>query len=147
MKPLILISNDDGYKAKGINSLIEMISDQGDIIVCAPESARSGYSTAFSATIPLTLKLQKKEEGLEIWSCNGTPVDCVKMALSQICDRKPDLIIGGINHGDNASVNNHYSGTMGITREGCMKYIPSLAFSLCDYDDDADFEPLKPYMD
>ena len=93
MKPLILISNDDGYKAKGINSLIEMISDQGDIIVCAPESARSGYSTAFSATIPLTLKLQKKEEGLEIWSCNGTPVDCVKIALSQICDRKPDLII------------------------------------------------------
>ena len=146
MKPLILISNDDGYKAKGINSLIEMISDQGDIIVCAPESARSGYSTAFSATIPLTLKLQKKEEGLEIWSCNGTPVDCVKMALSQICDRKPNLIIGGINHGDNASVNNHYSGTMGITREGCMKYIPSLAFSLCDYDDNADFEPLKPYI-
>jgi len=146
MKPLILISNDDGYHAKGINSLVDMISDFVDIIVCAPESARSGYSTAFSATLPLRLKQRKAREGIIVWSCNGTPVDCVKLALDQLCPRTPNLIIGGINHGDNASVNSHYSGTMGVTREGCMKYIPSVAFSLCDSRDDADFSPLRPYI-
>jgi len=146
-KPLILISNDDGYQSKGIRCLIDMIRDMGDILVCAPEDARSGYSCAFSATQYLTLKQRSKEDGVEIWSCNGTPVDCVKLALNQFCrDRMPDMVIGGINHGDNASVNTHYSGTMGVTLEGCMKYIPSVAFSLCDHYEDADFEPMRPYV-
>jgi len=145
-RPLILISNDDGFQAKGINSLIDMVKDLGDVVVCAPNGPRSGNACAFSATTPLRLKLQKKCEGLEIWSCNGTPVDSVKLALSQLLQRKPDIVIGGINHGDNASVNTHYSGTMGVTLEGCMKYIPSVAFSLCDYNEDADFSPLRPYI-
>ena len=145
-RPLLLISNDDGYQAKGIRDLIKMISDLGDIMVCAPEDARSGYSCAFSATTPLQLKLREKRQGVEIWSCNGTPVDCVKMALAELVPRKPDMVIGGINHGDNASVNTHYSGTMGVTLEGCMKYIPSVAFSLCDYCQDADFEPMRPLI-
>ena len=145
-RPLLLISNDDGYQAKGINCLIEMLSDYGDIIVCAPESACSGFSCAFSATTPLRLRLREKRTGVEVWSCNGTPVDCVKMALAEIVPRKPDMVIGGINHGDNASVNVHYSGTMGVTIEGCMKYIPSVAFSLCDHQEDADFEPLRPLI-
>jgi len=145
-RPLILVSNDDGYHAKGINCLIEWVRELGDIIVCAPERARSGFACAFSATTPLTMKLRRKSEGVEVWSCNGTPVDCVKMALAELCPRKPDLVIGGINHGDNASVNTHYSGTMGVTMEGCMKYIPSIAFSLCDHRDDADFEPMRPYV-
>ncbi len=145
-RPLILISNDDGYHAKGINCLIEWVRELGDIIVCAPERARSGFACAFSATTPLTMKLRRKSEEVEVWSCNGTPVDCVKMALAELCPRKPDLVIGGINHGDNASVNTHYSGTMGVTMEGCMKYIPSIAFSLCDHRDDADFEPMRPYV-
>ena len=145
-RPLLLISNDDGYQSKGIRCLVEMLSDVGDIIVCAPESARSGYSCAFSATIPLRLQKREQHEGVEVWSCNGTPVDCVKLALSEICSRRPDVVIGGINHGDNASVNAHYSGTMGVTLEGCMKYIPSVAFSLCDHRDDADFEPLRPFI-
>ena len=145
-RPLILISNDDGYQAKGIRCLIDMVRDLGDVLVCAPDGRRSGYACAFSATIPLTLTLRHKEDGVEVWSCNGTPVDSVKMALAELCPRKPDLVIGGINHGDNASVNTHYSGTMGVTMEGCMKYIPSVAFSLCDHRDDADFEPLRPYI-
>ncbi len=145
-RPLLLISNDDGYQAKGISSLTEMLSDLGDIIVCAPEDARSGFSCAFSATTPLRLHLRERRPGVEVWSCNGTPTDCVKMALAEIVPRKPDMVIGGINHGDNASVNAHYSGTMGVTLEGCMKYIPSVAFSLCDHRDDADFEPLRPYV-
>lgn len=146
-KPLILISNDDGYHAKGLRSLIDMVSGFGDLLVCAPESARSGFSCAFSATTPLRLKLRRRWEGVDVWSCNGTPVDCVKLALSELCaGRRPDLVIGGINHGDNASVNSHYSGTMGVTMEGCMKYIPSVAFSICDHSDDANFEPLAPLV-
>ena len=145
-RPLLLISNDDGFQAKGINCLIEMLADYGDIIVCAPEPACSGMACAFSATTPLRLRLREKRQGVEIWSCSGTPVDCVKMALAEIVPRKPDMVIGGINHGDNASVNMHYSGTMGVTLEGCMKYIPSVAFSLCDHREDADFEPLRPYI-
>ena len=145
-RPLLLISNDDGYQAKGINSLVEMLKDIADILVCAPETACSGMACAFSATTPLRLHLREKREGVEVWSCNGTPVDCVKMALAELVPRKPDMVIGGINHGDNASVNVHYSGTMGVTLEGCMKYIPSVAFSLCDHQEDADFEPLRPYV-
>jgi len=68
------------------------------------------------------------------------------MALANLCKRRPDMVIGGINHGDNASVNTHYSGTMGVTMEGCMKYIPSVAYSLCDHRADADFTPLQPYI-
>ena len=145
-KALILISNDDGYQAKGIQELVQMVRQLGDIIVCAPDGPRSGQACAFSATIPLTLTRRHLEEGVEIWSCNGTPVDCVKLALAELCPRRPDIVIGGINHGDNASVNTHYSGTMGVTMEGCLKYLPAVAFSLCDHREDADFSPLRPYI-
>ena len=143
---MILISNDDGYQAKGINFLIDIVKDYDDVLVCAPDDARSGFACAFTANSPLTLTLHRKEHGIAVWSCNGTPVDCVKMALAELCHEKPRMIIGGINHGDNASVNTHYSGTMGVTIEGCMKYIPSVAFSLCDHRPDADFTPLEPYI-
>lgn len=146
-RPLILISNDDGYRAKGLVSLVDMLADMGSIIVCAPEDARSGFSMAFSVTTPLRLKLRRAAvDGPVVWSSNGTPVDCVKLALSELLPRRPDIIIGGINHGDNASVNSHYSGTVGVVTEGCMKHVPSVAFSLCDYSDEADFEPLRPYV-
>ena len=146
-RPLILISNDDGYRAKGLNCLIEMLKDLGDILVCAPDAARSGFACAFSAVDVLRLTKRSEMPGVEVWSCNGTPVDCLKLALNQLCgDRQPAIVIGGINHGDNASVNVHYSGTMGIAIEGCMKYLPSVAFSICDYREDADFEPLRPLV-
>ncbi len=155
MKPLILISNDDGYHAKGIHCLIDFIRDLGDIIVCAPESTRSGFSRAFSATTPLLLK-EREIKGVKeydeeipnsgyckIYSCTGTPVDCLKMAYNRLCPKKPDLVLGGINHGGNESTNSHYSGTVGIVMEGALKGIPSIAFSLCDFDDDANFEPMR----
>lgn len=148
-KPLILISNDDGYHAKGLKCLVEMLKGTGDMIVCAPESARSGYSRAFSTTT-LTIKKRYHEEyedtTIETWSCTGTPVDCVKMAYAKLCSRRPDIIIGGINHGDNASTNAQYSGTVGIVIEGAMKGIPSVAFSLCDYDEEADFDHMAPLV-
>ena len=152
-RPLLLLSNDDGYQAKGINSLVEMLRPMADLLVCAPEGPRSGYSCAFTANDPLRLTKRHDEPGLAVYSCTGTPVDCVKLALDQLLpigadgqQRRPDMVIGGINHGDNGSVNAHYSGTMGVTMEGCLKYIPSVAFSLCDHDPDADFTPLAPYI-
>lgn len=146
-RPLILISNDDGYHSPGIRKLVDIVSSLGDVLVCAPESARSGYSCAFSAAEFLRLKQRKNIGNATVWSCTGTPVDCVKMALSQLCtDRWPDLVLSGINHGDNSTVNSHYSGTMGACMEGCMKYIPSIAFSSCYYNEDANLEPLRPYI-
>lgn len=147
-KPLILISNDDGYHSPGIKKLVDIVKDMGDILVCAPESARSGFSCAFSAADFLRLKQRHNIPGTEVWSCTGTPVDCVKMALSELTpNRRPDIILSGINHGDNSSVNSHYSGTMGACMEGCMKYIPSVAFSSCYYNEDANLEPLRPYVE
>ena len=146
-RPLILISNDDGYHSNGIRTLVSFLSDFAEIVVCAPEAGRSGYSCAFSVVDYLLLKKRSNIPNCEVWSCSGTPVDCVKLALDRILvDRKPDLILGGINHGDNSSVNNHYSGTMGIAYEGCMKYIPSIAFSSCDYDPNADLSYLRDYV-
>lgn len=146
-RPLILISNDDGYHSPGIHALVDMVSDLADALVCAPEAARSGFSCAFSAVDYLRLKRRNDIGTAQVWSCSGTPVDCVKLALDQLCpNRRPDLILGGINHGDNSSVNNHYSGTMGIAMEGCLKYIPSIAFSSCFYNEDANLEPLRPYV-
>ena len=143
-KPLILISNDDGYHSGGLRYLCEFLSDIADILVCAPESARSGFSCAFSAVPPLYLRQRKPIAGAEVWSCTGTPVDCVKIALDRLTpNRVPDLVIGGINHGDNSTVNTHYSGTMGVAMEGCMKYIPSIAFSSCNYNGDADLSHLR----
>lgn len=146
-KPFILISNDDGYHANGIKTLVRILSGVAELLVCAPEAARSGFSCAFSATTPLRLKRRHNMGDVEVWSCNGTPVDCVKLALDRFCrNRRPDLIIGGINHGDNSSVNNHYSGTLGVAKEGCLKYIPSIAFSSCNYDEDADLSPLSDHI-
>lgn len=143
-RPLILISNDDGYHANGIKTLVGFLKDWCELLVVAPESARSGFACAFSATEPLRLKRRHNMGDVEVWSCSGTPVDCVKLALDQLfVGRVPDLILGGINHGDNSSVNNHYSGTMGVAKEGCMKYIPSIAFSSCNYDENADLSVLR----
>lgn len=151
-RPLILISNDDGYQAKGIRELVRMIRHHGDVIVCAPEGARSGKSRAFTMD-ELTLRPVATPDAdaggrfSESWyACSGTPVDCVKIAFWRLCPRRPDLILGGINHGDNASTNAHYSGTVGIAFEGAIKDIPSIAFSLCDYDADADFSCMEPVV-
>ncbi len=146
IRPYLLISNDDGYTAKGINFLIETLAPVADLLVVAPDSPRSGMGCAITPTLPLRYDLVREEEGLKVYSCSGTPVDCVKLALNLLVERQPDLIIGGINHGDNSSVNSHYSGTMGVATEGALQGYPSVAFSLCDHKANADFTPLKPYL-
>ena len=146
MKPLILISNDDGYLAKGINALIEMLRPIGDLLVVAPDHQRSAAGCSITTEVPITSKIVRQEEGLTVYSCTGTPADCIKLALNQHASRKPNLVVSGINHGTNATINEHYSGTVSIAKEGTMHGIPSIAFSLCDFDADANFAPMTPYV-
>ena len=144
-KPLILITNDDGVQAKGIQSLIEAIKPLGEIIVLAPDGSRSGMSSAITSHIPLRLHQLEQEENLTVYSCTGTPVDCVKLAINEILDRKPDLVISGINHGSNAAICVIYSGTMGAAIEGCIFGIPSFGVSLTDHSSNADFSEATKY--
>ncbi len=146
MRPLILISNDDGYTAKGINFLIETLRPHADIFVMAPDGPRSGGSCAITSASPLRYRKIREEEGLTIYACTGTPADCIKVALNECLTRRPDLVLGGINHGDNSAVNAHYSGTMGVCYEGAMAGFPSIAYSLDNHSSEADFTPLRPYL-
>lgn len=146
MKPLILISNDDGIHAKGLHALIGMLSPLGNLFVVAPDRARSGASCSITSGYPIKQTLVRSEDGLTMYSCTGTPVDCVKLALDQMLGRQPDLIVGGINHGNNATINIHYSGTVGIAIEGTLHGIPSIAYSLDNQSADADFTPLTSYI-
>lgn len=146
MKPLILLSNDDGVNAKGLHELVRMLRPIGNLFVIAPDRARSGASCCLTAQVPIHASLVKSEDDLMVYSCSGTPADCVKLAMDQLLQRMPDLVVGGINHGSNASINAHYSGTIGVVKEGVLHGIPSIAFSLCNHATDADFTPLEPYV-
>ncbi|MFP4025273.1 MAG: 5'/3'-nucleotidase SurE [Thiohalospira sp.] len=144
-KPLILVTNDDGVHAKGISSLIEMVKPYGEVIVVAPLHGNSGMSHAITVKVPLRYKKLKEEDNVTIYGCNGTPVDSVKLAMSEIVHRKPDLLVSGINHGSNASVSIVYSGTMAAVIEGCIYGIPAIGFSLLDYSSNADFSGAIAY--
>lgn len=144
-KPLILVSNDDGYDAKGISALIELVKPYGEVVVVAPNLGESGMSHAITIKKPLRLTKIHEEKDLKIFSCSGTPVDSVKLALNQLLDRKPDILVSGINHGSNASISVIYSGTMGAAIEGCLNGIPSIGFSVCDHDKDANFDLALKY--
>ncbi len=144
-RPLILVTNDDGVQSKGISSLIRVLCPLGDVVVVAPDGGRSGMSSAISSKLPIWLNLLKKEEGLTVYSCSGTPVDCVKLAVNEILDRKPDILVSGINHGSNSSICVLYSGTMGAALEGTIFGIPSVGVSLTDHSSDADFSDVAKY--
>lgn len=138
-KKLILITNDDGITAPGILFLSKIAKQFGDVCVIAPDKPQSGMGHAI--TINSTLRIEKSNfhHALMEYSCSGTPVDCVKLAVNQFLDKKPDLVLSGINHGSNLSINVIYSGTMSAALEGAIEGIPSVGFSLCDYSIDADF--------
>lgn len=142
-KPLILVTNDDGVTSPGIAALVDVMKMFGDVVVVAPDKPQSGMGHAI--TINSTLRINKiKVYGVkEEYSCSGTPVDCVKIAVNKILHRKPDLCVSGINHGSNMSINVIYSGTMSAAVEGAIEGIPSIGFSLCDYSIDADFKASK----
>ena len=142
-RPLILISNDDGVEAQGIQVLTSLMQQLGDVIVVAPDGPRSASSCSISPITTITVKPVKEEEGLKIYRCSGTPTDCVKLALDGLLDRRPNLVVSGINHGDNASVSVHYSGTVGAVLEACMKNVPAIAFSLKTKEQQCDFRPYE----
>ncbi len=138
-KPLILITNDDGVSAKGLFSLFEAMKDFGEIVIVAPDSPQSGMGHAITINFPLRLDKVDLFDEVQAYSCSGTPVDCVKLGIYEVLKKKPDLIVSGINHGANTSTNVLYSGTMSAAVEGAMENIPSIGFSLCNFDSDADF--------
>jgi 5'-nucleotidase len=143
-RPLILITNDDGISSKGISSLAEAVLDLGDIHVVAPDSPQSGMGHAVTISEILRIKSAYFPiKGVTAHSTSGTPVDCVKLAIYKVLERKPDLILSGINHGSNSSINVIYSGTMSAAVEGAVESINAIGFSLLDHDTDADFSNAK----
>ncbi len=145
-KPIILISNDDGINAPGIRYLIECVADMGHVIVAAPDGARSGFASAITVDSPLRIVRHEDFAGAEMWAINGTPTDCVKLAMNTVVQRKPALMLSGINHGSNSGNSVIYSGTMGAVLEACMLDIPAIGFSLLEHSWDADFSECRSFI-
>lgn len=146
-KKLILVTNDDSINASGVHRLIDRLVKYGDVVVVCPDAPRSGQSMALTVNDALKLSPLPDYQGAKMYKLSGTPVDCIKVAWHTIMERKPDLVVSGINHGSNASVNVLYSGTMGAAMEGCVLGIPSIGFSLTDHNPDADFTPCYDAVD
>ena len=139
--PLILITNDDGIYSPGLRYLIGLMNNIGKVVVVAPDGPQSAQSHAITINKPITCEKIKIDEGKQIeFICSGTPVDCVKLALAEILDRKPDICISGINHGSNASINVIYSGTVSAAIEASVHDIPSVGFSILDYSTTTEFK-------
>ena len=147
LKPLILVTNDDGITAPGIRSLVEIMNSIGEVVVVAPDSPKSAMSHAITVNSTLHCSRIKIDSGPQKeYSCSGTPADCVKIAVNELLSRKPDICVSGINHGSNSSINVIYSGTMSAAIEAGIQGIPSLGFSLLDYKWSANFEPFTNYV-
>ncbi|WP_428230337.1 5'/3'-nucleotidase SurE [Flavobacterium sp.] len=146
-KPLILVTNDDGILAPGIRALISVMETIGEVIVVAPDKPQSAMGHAITINNTLFLdKISKEGDPITEYSCSGTPVDCVKLAVNEILKRKPDLCVSGINHGTNSSINVIYSGTMSAAVEAGIEGIQAIGFSLLDFDWNADFEQIKSFV-
>jgi len=147
-RPFILLSNDDGIATRGLQALALHLSSFADICVVAPDVGRSGMSQAVTSALPLRVT-PYSAAGTDFpqYSVSGTPADGVKLALHSILHRRPDMVIAGINHGSNASVNVLYSGTMGAALEGCIAGYPSIGFSLVNRTLDADLNPYLPWCE
>lgn len=148
-KPLILVTNDDGITAPGLRALVGCMKELGEVVVVAPDSPQSGMGHAITVDSTLYAKqvvVDHKHGARKEFSCSGTPADCVKLALSVLLDRRPDLCVSGINHGANSSINVIYSGTMSAAIEAGIEGVPAIGFSLCDFSWDADFSPGLPFV-
>jgi len=143
---LILLTNDDGLYAGGLNTLINVIQEFGKVVVISTIESRSGMSQALTVKMPLRIKLLDETDTKRIYACSGTPTDGVKIAVNQLLERKPDWVVSGINHGANASVSVIYSGTMAAAIEGCLYGIDSVGFSLNSFSSKADFTPSEKYV-
>ncbi|MCX6147940.1 MAG: 5'/3'-nucleotidase SurE [Candidatus Kapabacteria bacterium] len=141
----ILVSNDDGIDSLGIVSLVRALKPLGKVTVVAPDRQQSavGHSLTFSS--PLRATPFHRDGEILGYSINGTPCDCVKLALSTLLDEKPDMVISGINHGANTAINILYSGTVSAATEGMLSGIPSMAVSVNSHDNNADFSSAMHY--
>ncbi len=139
-KPLILVCNDDGIFSPGIKALAEVALEFGEVVVVAPDRQQSAVGHAITMSVPLRaneMTVAKKYKGFAV---NGTPADCVKLAHGNLLDRKPDLVLSGINHGSNAGINILYSGTVSAATEGTILGYPSIAVSCTAYPEQADLK-------
>lgn len=138
LRPEILVCNDDGIEAEGIHVLASSMKKLGNVTVVAPADPHSGMSHAMTLGVPLRIREFRRNNRLFGHTVSGTPVDCIKVALSHIMRQKPDLIVSGINYGSNTAMSTLYSGTVAAALEGAIQGVPSLAFSLTTYEN-ADF--------
>jgi len=142
-QPIILVTNDDSIAAPGIKALVDAVKHLGRVVVVAPDKPQSGMGHAITIGHPLRLQKVAFEGGVEAYSCNGTPVDCVKLAVDKVLHRKPDICLSGVNHGANHSINVLYSGTMSAAMEAAIESIPSAGFSLLDFSIEAILNRVK----
>lgn len=144
----ILITNDDGWGTPGIRMLAEEMSQLGEVTVIAPDSPRSGHAACITVAKPLYLYSQACDiPGVRLYTTNGTPADCVKLGLEVVmADARPDLLVSGINHGNNCSINIMYSGTMGACFVGAEHGVPAIGFSIDSHAMDVDLTHLRPYL-
>jgi 5'-nucleotidase len=146
-KPVILVTNDDGYRANGLSALVEALRPFGKLVVLSPSHPQSGMSHAITVNVPLRMEKIEEKEDFEFYVVSGTPVDCVKLANNQLFNNhKPDLLVSGINHGANSSSSIVYSGTMAAVIEGCLYSIPAIGFSLLDFSKKPDFSAAINYV-
>jgi 5'-nucleotidase len=134
--PNILLTNDDGYQAEGLRTLAEELADLATVSIVAPSREQSGTAQSLTLRQPIVCNRIAERE----WAIDGTPADCVIVALHKLLPEKPDLVISGINHGANLGENAYYSGTVGAAREGALHHIPSVAISLCSKKENVKFE-------
>ena len=141
-RPLILITNDDGYAAKGLRKLVALVRTLGDVVLISTDEVMSAKSHSCTIRERIYVRLVQEEDGFKEYRCNGTPVDCVKLGYQKLCERQPDLVVSGINHGMNAATTVVYSGTIGAVIEACMNGLNAIGYSLFSLDPDADFDHL-----
>ncbi len=136
---LILLTNDDGIYAPGLAAMEQELCKLGDVVVVAPATEQSGVGHSITFLTPLMAKETYDGERRRGWAVEGSPADCVKLAIAKFCPREPDLVVSGINGGLNVGINVLYSGTVAAATEGALYGIPSVAVSL-EYDDHARFD-------
>lgn len=131
-KKTVLLTNDDGIDAFGIKLLYEVLKDQYTVVIVAPKNEQSGVGHSFTYNKPVFFDKISGSYAENMYSVSGSPADCVKIALKQIMSGKPDIIVSGLNIGENSGISSHYSGTVAAAREGSLWKIRSLAFSICE---------------
>lgn len=136
----ILVTNDDGIGSAGILALVRAMQTIGSVTVVAPDRQQSAVGHALTVASPLRANEYYRDGALFGWAVEGTPADCVKLAISTLLPERPDIVVSGINHGSNASVSAIYSGTVSAATEGTMMGIPSMAVSLSTLDPTANMD-------